>query len=79
MITARSAVVGLPPGHYDKIAQVIRDKIRCGYELRERFRGPYKRTRPSQNSRRNIASRYLLAAAIDDPDELQELWNRASL
>jgi len=79
-ITARSSDVGVPPGHYDKIAQVIRDKIHSGGAWQSgRPSRPYKRTRPKLKIRRRQVERILADAAINDPDDMQELFDRATL
>lgn len=90
MITARSSVVHMPPGHYDKIAQVIRHIIKrhSGYKWHTgKYRQPPKRTRPSQRigkhqvpkSKRDhqrLVDEWQHTMEDKDPDGLQELWSR---
>jgi hypothetical protein len=77
MITAHSDDVKLPPGRYQ-----VSTVLKCQVNHSKRAKGTsgkkqYKRVRPSQKTRSELeAERYLLDAAIDDPDELQELWSR---
>jgi hypothetical protein len=81
-ITAHSSDVGMPCGHYAKIVQVIRDKIHKGkaYRPSGRPRKPYKRTRPDEcrticGGKRALVMKILADAAINDPDDRQELWS----
>ena len=92
MITAHSDDVKLPPGRYQvstvlrslgkcktitskKCKSILSEKRKeC---LRSRQAKAYKRTRPNNKTRcEREVERYLLDAAIDDPDELHELWIR---
>ena len=79
MITARADVVKMPPGHYEKIAQVLRDKIHTGGWMSGRPRPPCKHTRDNHGGMRYKKGvwikKILEEAALDDPDDLHELWN----
>jgi hypothetical protein len=82
MITAYSSVVKLPPGRY-QVSTVLKSQVNPFTGVRGKRKPitsekrPYKRTRPERKTRREReVERYLLDAAIDDPDELQEFWIR---
>ena len=77
-VTARSSVVGMPPGRY-QIATVLKGKINTGGVLRlDRPKTkPYRRRRPEYRTwKDHMVRRILWDAAINDPDDRQELWIR---
>jgi hypothetical protein len=87
VITARSSVVHMPPGHYDKIAQVIRHIVRRheGYKKgsTSRYQRPPKRTRPAWSGCEyhpriavRLADEWKRMMEEQDPDGLLELWSR---
>ena len=87
MIIARSSIVHMPPGHYAKIAQVIRNIVKTNRGYKWHTRRPAKRTRPHQPIGEHQIPKSKRVALIlenererviedDDPDELLELWNR---
>lgn len=84
MITARSCIVHMPPGHYDKIAQVIRHMVshRSGYKWHTgKYRRPPKRTRPGERwhiepSFKRQREMWVEGRELIDSDELLELWIR---
>lgn len=86
MITARSCIVHMPPGHYAKIAQVIRDMVKTyrGYKKGTgKYRKPAKRTRPAWDKHQyyprkalRLAEEWKRMMEEEDPDGLLELWTR---
>jgi hypothetical protein len=83
MIIAHSSVVHMPPGHYAKIALVIRHIVGHHRGLKKgegKCRKPrYPRTRPEHNIRIGNKMKGKLwteEREITDPDGLLELWTR---
>lgn len=92
MITAHSEDVKLPPGRYQistilrslgkcKTITPTKNKSVTSEKRKEYIRNyqakRYRRSRPDRKTRRDReVERYLLDAAIEDPDDLQEFWNR---
>lgn len=86
MITARSSIVNMPPGHYDKISQVIRSLIhnsRWRNRGTKSYRRPPKRTRPDREGHEyhprkvvRLADEWKRLMEAEDPDGLTELWSR---
>lgn len=78
MITAHSSDVNMPPGHYDKIAQVIRSLIGRGHtRYAKGKRRPPKRARPTVPTKlEKEIHHWKIIRAWVDPEELLELWAR---
>ena len=77
-ITALSSVVNMPPGHYAKIAQVLRGLV-CTGRRSGRIRRPRKRSRPYQNCdyKNRVRGRaWINDRDLEDPDGMMELWIR---
>jgi hypothetical protein len=90
MITARSSVVGVPPGKY-KIAVVLRENSLCKILPKRKRTSDHRillttpsaiRRREREEARRKrkaqarLSEAYLDAANLLDPNECCELWNR---
>ena len=72
MITAHSEDVNLPPGRYQGLT-ILRALESCKNSKRKEY---YQRKCAKRGYTRMMVKKILLDAAIDDPDELQELWIR---
>jgi hypothetical protein len=83
MITAHSSDVGMPPGHYDKIAQVLRGKINNGgLWWRDRPKKMHRSGRVrvyKRDQKGRWVKRTLEEAAINDPDDRHEFWISSQL
>jgi hypothetical protein len=76
MITARSSIVDIPPGHYAKIAQVIGNVRKLKQNRPHKPHKCHKRNRQSKEYYKILGGLWLEEMELQDPDGLMEGWTR---